>query len=201
MKEEAADLQAVLQAVAEEMGERKLARLKARLETALGCPLFTQTVDDPMVIRRQLVEHLRKGGSGFGAIQAAEQLFMGVVRRAAVKGLIPAPPEGPWTRSWQSVLDSAAGATGKKAPLRLLAGWATSRHLEPEDVDEDQLAVWIKAVMANEAILPKIRDALSKWESAPYDARLESSAALSERLLRKASRGTVFIDPRHERTR
>ena len=194
------DLQMLLDSVAEETDERKLKQLTTKLELALGPPLSARAVDDPMVIRRQMVEYLRGEGASPGITQAMEQFFMGVVRRAAVKGLIPAPPEGPWTRSWQSVLDLSAEMSGTKAPLRSLAGWATARHLDPEDVREKQLQTWAKETLANEKVLPNLRDLLARWSLASSNAALDGDGYLSNRLLSKAKRGTVRVSPESKRT-
>jgi hypothetical protein len=194
------DLQTLLDSVAEETDERKLRQLTAKLELALGRPLSTQVVDDPMVIRRQMVEYLRGEGTSPGNVQAMEQFFMGVVRRAAVKGLIPAPPEGPWTRSWQSVLDLSVEMPGTKAPLRSLAGWATARHLDPGNVSEEQLQSWAKETLTNEKVLPKLRDLLARWSLTLPNVALNSDGYLSKRLLSKAERGTVRDGPEDERT-
>ena len=193
------DLQTLLDSVAEEIDDRKLNQLTTRLEFALGVPLSAHAVDDPIVIRRRMVEYLRNEGTSPGIIQAMEQFFMGVVRRAAIKGLIPAPPEGPWTRTWQSLLDLPVEMPGTKAPLRSLAGWATGRHLEPRDVGEEQLQTWAGETLANESVLPKVRTLLAREALASSDGSHDRAGYLSERLLSKAARGTVRVSPDNKR--
>lgn len=113
-------LKEVLAVGADKVDSRKMRLLEEKLELALDCPLSERLVDDPMVIRRRLVEQLRSENTKPGTVQALEQCYMGAIRRAAVKGLIPAPPEGPWTRAWQSVLDLSSGVPSTRARYDLL---------------------------------------------------------------------------------
>src|SRR5579872_6373255 len=138
------DLKQILDTAIGKVEHRKLEQLKRKLEDALDGPLSSQIVDDPIIIRRLLVEKLRSEGVSPGVIHSFEQLFMGIIRRAAINGLLPAPPEGPWTRAWQSVLDIASTVQKAKAPLRSLAAWATARDLTPSDLEEHHIKSWCK---------------------------------------------------------
>jgi len=109
------------------MGKLKL--LRRHFGAAVGPDGLSRPVDDPMILRRQLIEQMRREEVSPGTIQALVQFYMGIIRRAALAGLLPPPPEGPWTRTWQSVLDLAEETTGAKAHLRSLAGWATDKAL------------------------------------------------------------------------
>lgn len=195
-----ADLETVLETVASVVNPRKLKQLTTTLEAALDHPLSAQELADPAVIRRQMVEHLRSRDVSRGMIQSLEQFFMGIVRRAAVDGLVPAPPEGPWTRAWQSALDLSSEVPGTKAPLRALAAWATVRHLEPGDVGEERLRSWAEETFANEEAIPRLQDLLAEWSPSSLDESLDVGSQLSERLLSKAARGTVGVDPDSKRT-
>src|SRR5688572_17459405 len=92
-------------ALAPKVDDRKLAQVSIALERGFGAPLDAVAIGDPIEIRRLLAEQLKRDGSSAGIVQAYEQFFMGLVRRAALDGLIPPPPEGPWTQQWQAVLD------------------------------------------------------------------------------------------------
>ncbi|MBU4272036.1 MAG: hypothetical protein KKA28_09270 [Planctomycetes bacterium] len=147
------------------------------------------------MIRRALVEQLRSEGASAGTIQALSQCFMGIIRRAAVDGLLPAPPEGPWTRTWQSVLDFAGQKNGVKALARSLAAWATERHLEPREVDIEQLRKWMDMFVIKEQSLRVVKDVLAKWLRLPLDhGALQSDEVRSERLRRRAMNGTVQVE-------
>src|SRR5690348_13833944 len=100
------DLQQILDLVAGKVNPQKLEKLKQKLEEALGGPLSTHLVEDPIIIRRRLVELLRREGTSQGVVQSLEQFYMGIIRRASIERLLPPPPEGPWTREWQSVLNT-----------------------------------------------------------------------------------------------
>lgn len=173
---------------------RKLEQLGRRLELALDAPLSSQVFNDPIAIRRRLVDYLKSVGTKPGIVQATEQFYMGVVRRAALEGLIPAPPEGPWTRNWQSVLDTSAEVPSTKSLLRSLAGWATVRHVEPGDVTREHLTTWVQDAMVNaEAALSAVQTVLEKWTHTPLDVPLESESFLADRLRKKAIRGSVIV--------
>jgi hypothetical protein len=184
-------LKEVLAVGADKVDSRKLKLLEEKLELALDCSLSERVVDDPMVIRRHLVELLRKEKTKPGTIQALEQCYMGAIRRAAVKGLITAPPEGPWTRAWQSVLDLSSRVPSTRAPLRSLAAWATTRNLDPGNVTLKQLKEWAKGAMVDEAVLTGVQKVLDMWSPESLTGPLASDALLSSRLLKKAERGTV----------
>jgi hypothetical protein len=184
-------LEHVLSLMTSEGDSRKLKQLSDKLECALGHPLSAQALDDPMIIRRCLVEHLRNEGTKPGTIQAMEQFFMGIIRRAAVKGLIPAPPEGPWTRAWQSVLDLAEKVPSTKALLRSLASWATARHIDPDNIENQHLETWVKNAIISETSLVSVKRVLSIWSPASLNSPLTSQSVLSNRLMKKAERGTV----------
>lgn len=185
------DLKRVLDVAVGKVDARKLELLERKLEGALGRPLSSQVVEDPIVIRRLLVKYLRSEGVSQGVIHSFEQFFMGIVRRAAVEGLLPAPPEGPWTRLWQSVLDVAAEVQGARAPLRSLAGWATARDLEPTDLEPDQVKVWAKDLGIDKEALLIAEGILARWLPTSTRSALASDSFLSERLQKKALQGTV----------
>ena len=176
---------------ADKVDARKLRLLEEKLEQALGRPISEQSVDDPIAIRRKLVESLRVEKTRPGTIQALEQCYMGAIRRAAVEGLIPAPPEGPWTRAWQSVLELSSEVRSTRAPLRSLAAWATARHVAPEKVSAEQLETWAKTTMIGESALAGVRQVLSLWSPDALKTPLASDTLLSSRLMKKAERGTV----------
>lgn len=184
-------LKDVLSFETENADSRKLRLLEGKLESALGCQLSEQLVDDPIAIRRRLVEWLRSEKTKPGTIQSLEQCYMGAIRRAAVKGLIAAPPEGPWTRAWQSVLDLSSGVPSSKAPLRSLAGWATARQLDPGDLKDENLEDWAKHTMIDTRVLVTVRKVLESWSPEILNTALPSDLSLSNRLLKKAARGTV----------
>jgi hypothetical protein len=184
-------LKEVLSVGSDKVDARKLRLLEEKLEQALGCPISEQLVDDPIAIRRKLVETLRVEKIKPGTIQALEQCYMGAIRRAAVKGLIPAPPEGPWTRAWQSVLDLSSEVRNTRAPLRSLAAWATARHVAPAEVSAEQLEAWAKTAMVGESVLAGMRQVLGLWSPDALKTPLVSDALLSSRLMKKAERGTV----------
>jgi len=181
-------LQDVIDLSVGKVNEHKLRQITQRLETALGGPLASQRLDDPILIRRQLVAQLRVEGASLGTIQALEQFFMGVVRRAAVEGLIPAPPEGPWTRAWQTVLGESPR---HRSRVRALAAWATERGWEPSDVDARRLREWAMQSNCGEATHLALRSLLSGLPKASQERIRESSSVLTQRLKMKAARGTV----------
>ena len=189
----ATTLHEVLVAAADEVASRKLDQLRRALERAVGRPLSLQAVEDPIIIRQALAETLTGEGASIGVVHSFEQFYMGVIRRAAVKGLILAPPEGPWTRLWQSVLDASAKTRGAKAPLRSLAAWATARHVQPTDISVADLASWRENLRIDDAAFMVVQDVLNRWSSAPRSPKLSSDSLLLDRLKKKASYGSVRI--------
>jgi len=187
------NLKMVLDAAIGTVNPRKLEQLEKKLETALGCSLNTQEVTDPIVIRFLLAKQLRDSGISPGVIHSFEQLFMGVIRRAAIKGLLPAPPEGPWTREWQAVLDVASEVQKAKAPLRSLAGWATARDIKPQEIESDHLEMWANASMLSATSQQIVEHVLTRWLPTQNSTSLTSDLQLSDRLHRKAQHGTVKI--------
>lgn len=188
------DLKTVLSVAHGKVDPRKLEQLERKLELALDAPLSSQVFDDPIAIRRKLVDYLKRVGTKPGIVQAIEQFYMGVVRRAALEGLILAPPEGPWTRNWQSVLNASAQVPSTKSLFRSLAGWATARNLEPSDVTREHLITWARETMVNvETTLSTVQIVLEKWAYNPLEAPLESDSFLADRLRKKAIRGSVRV--------
>jgi len=185
------DLKQILDAAIGKVELRKLEQLKRKLEDALGGPLSSQIVDDPIIIRRLLVEKLRSEGVSPGVIHSFEQLFMGIIRRAAINGLLPAPPEGPWTRAWQSVLDIASTVQKAKAPLRSLAAWATARDLTPANLEEYHIISWCKDLQIDRDTSRIVEQILSQSRSAATPTILISDALHSDRLQKKFLSGTV----------
>lgn len=188
------DLQKVLSAAVGKVDSRKLEKLEQKLEDALGSPLSSQMVDDPIIIRWRLAELLRNEGASPGVVHSFEQLFMGIIRRASIEGLIPAPPEGPWTWAWQSVLDTTTKPQGAKALLRSLASWATARGLIPNDIEADHLGAWAKDRLVDAEAISMIEDILSYWSLTSASKVLVNDSLLTERLRRKALQGTVKAD-------
>lgn len=179
----------VLHAVSESVDRRKLLQLRRKLEAAIRTDLSAIQIDDPMTIRRQLVAHMQCEGASRGMIQSYEQLFMGVVRRAALLGLVEAPPEGPWSLKWQRVLDKVGSRCVVRSSLRSLAAWATARNIEPDLISEAAIKEWglVFSVGANHDSIEAVRSALTATESCgplPLTSR-------QERLALKASVGSV----------
>src|SRR5205823_2427592 len=122
------------------------------------------------------------------------QFYMGIIRRAALAGLILPPPEGPWTRTWQAVLDLAEEMTGAKAHLRSLAGWATDKSIEPENLEERQLEEWVKDLKRDQSAVTAAREVLQKWATQPIPSSVASDESRAERLRRKAGTGSVALE-------
>lgn len=188
------NLKKVLSTAVGKVDPRKLKKLEQKLEDALGSSLSSQPVDDPIMIRQRLAELLRNEGVSPGVVHSFEQLFMGIIRRASIEGLIPAPPEGPWTRAWQSVLDTTTKARGAKALLRSLASWATARGLTPKDIGADRLNAWAKDRLVDAEAMHMIEDILSHWSLTSESGVLVNDSLLAERLRKKALQGTVKAD-------
>lgn len=182
-------LHEVLEAVRSYVGERKLAQLRRKLEAATRNDLTAVPIDDPMTIRRQLVAYLRSEGSTPGIVQSYEQLLMGVIRRAALLGLVETPPEGPWSLKWQYALDAVGSRRRLRSCLRGLAAWATVRGIEPSMISEEQIKEWMRVFLPNRKgeVLDQIRSALDSLE----DCDVMSVRFRQERLILKASVGSV----------
>ena len=185
------DLESVLNVASNKVSPQKLELLKRKLEEALEKSLSSYIVEDPIIIRHLLVKNLRDEGTSPGVIQALEQLFMGIIRRAAINGLLPAPPEGPWTHAWQSMLDTSAQVSGAKSIFRSLASWATAHGIAPADVNEKYLNLWIKDTMMNKEVLLTVEKVFELFSSKIKDNDSYASPQLLERLQKKALRGTV----------
>lgn len=185
------DLQKVISIAIGKVDPRKLEKLEQKLEEALGSPLSSQLIDDPIVIRRRLAELLRNEGVSPGVIHSFEQLFMGIIRRASIEGLIPAPPEGPWTRDWQSVLDMTSKTQKAKSLLRSLASWATARGFTPKDIEANRLKVWKQDRLIDEQSLYLVENILIRWSLTAESGIFVNDSLLSERLQKKALQGTV----------
>ena len=188
------DLKSMLEVAVGKVDQRKLNQLKQKLEDMLGNPLSSYTVEDPIIIRYRLVEKLRNDGISPGVIHSFEQLFMGIVRRAALAGLIPAPPEGPWTRAWQSVLDGASNVRKAKSLLRTLAGWSTARGLSPSEINTHYLELWATDALVTRECVMIVEQVLAQWQPTAIHTVLLSDSFLSTRLQKKASGGTVKAD-------
>ena len=181
-------LQSVMDRSAGKVNEQKFRQLINLLVSIVGEPLSEHSMGDPILIRRQIVTQLKSEGVSAGTIQALEQCFMGIVRRAAVDGLIAAPPEGPWTTAWQAVL---ASSTKLRSRIRVLAAWATERNLEPADVGEAGLCEWGRSAACDSETLSKLGILLAS-SAKPTDRQImHSGASLTRRLKDKAARGTV----------
>jgi hypothetical protein len=185
----------VLEAASGKVDSRRLGALQEKLERAFDCPCSVIPVVDPMLIKRRLVEYMRRDGSTEGIVQSYEQLFMGVARRAALKGVIQPPSEGPWTCRWQSVLVVANDFKGVKMEIRSLATWSTSQGFEPEEVNLQIIERWIRAVShpvtTDTATVGVILSECLKRATPDGENSL-----LWERLKQKALRGSVRTLPR-----
>lgn len=183
-------LDKVLEAAVDKVDSRKLASLRERLERALRQACTEIECGDPMLIRNLLTAQMRAEGSSEGIVQSYEQLFMGVIRRAALCGIIEPPPEGPWTQRWQSVLTTANDFKGMKSEVRALAAWATTQEIEPEAINPEIIKRWGDARRLDQD-LDK-----SKLESVLAEHRRRASSVndsleLGDRLRKKAVRGSV----------
>lgn len=187
----ATTVQRVLDQVRGSVDAKKLRRLEETLIRALGRPLSCQLMDEPIVIRRRMVDCLRSEGASEGVVQGFEQLYMGIVRRAAAEGLLPAPPEGPWTRAWQAVLDAADGIPRARAVIRSLAGWATRRDLEPSAIEAGDVEAWSKEMVVKRDGLKAVEQVFAEWSQGRAGQSIPSQRILSERLRKKALLGTV----------
>jgi hypothetical protein len=185
------DLERVLDVASNKVSPQKLELLKRKLAEALEKPISSYKVEDPIIIRYLLVKKLRAEGMSPGVIQAFEQLFMGIIRRAAINGLLPAPPEGPWTYAWQSILDTSSQVSGAKSIFRSLASWATAHGIAPTDVNERYLNLWIKDTMMNKEVLLTVEKVFELFSSKVNNDDSYGSPQLLERLQMKALRGTV----------
>jgi endonuclease III len=184
-------LQNVLKSVEDKVDRRKLDQLARKLELALDSSPSVQLLDDPIIIRRKLVDYLRQQGVRPGMIQAIEQFYMGVIRRAALDGLIPAPPEGPWSRRWQSVLDAVDQTESARFLVRSLAAWATARSFEPDKLSLENLTMWAESSLMESSSVNTLQLILEKWRQDPRAFSLVSDSVHVERLRKKALRGSV----------
>lgn len=186
-------LQAIVDASRGKIDSQKLAKLTAALEAALDASLDSLPVDDPMIVRRAMVRHLKTRQITAGNLQHMEQVYMGVIRRAAVCGLISAPPEGPWTRAWQSVIGIANDKRSAKSLLRSLAGWATDKDTQPNEIGYSQICLWAETMGIGYADLERVVLTLDEWKKLPATDESDGTSHLDERLRRKAERGTVRV--------
>ena len=170
------------------VSSQKLSKLLQLVETSYNASAEEIVADDPFAIRRSLVSQLKREGSTAGVIQAYEQFFMGLVRRAAVEGIIPAPPEGPWTRNWQLLLDFAHETKSSKSAVRILAAWASDNELEPDEMTSAQLTKWRESTAVADESLAVMTQLLAKFRQC--DARMLNSK-LTDRLRRRAMHGSV----------
>jgi hypothetical protein len=186
----AASLEAIFKAVEGRVSPQKLRQVRRHLVAVLGSEGLARPVDDPMILRRQLIAQLRRAAVSAGTVEALIQFYMGIVRRAALAGLIPPPPEGPWTRVWQSVLDLAEGLSGK-AQVRSLAAWATEKGIEPHTLRRTHFKKWTEDVKLGESAIMAAREVLERWVRQPTPPAVASDAIRAERLRRKAAHGSV----------
>ncbi len=187
-------LAAILKAVEGRVNPQKLKQLRRYFVSALGTPDLSQPVEDPMILRRELIAQMRKERVPAGTIEALAQFYMGIIRRAALVGLILPPPEGPWTRTWQSVLDLAEEKSAGKAQVRSLAGWATEKGLEPQQVGSQQLNDWLEDLKIEEGDITAVWKVLECWTTRPTAPTVASDPTRAERLRRKASHGSVSVE-------
>jgi hypothetical protein len=99
-------------------------------------------------------------------------------------GLIETPPEGPWSLSWQNILDNIGSQRRAKSTLRSLAAWATARGIEPESLSDAVLREWSsnthEAIELIRSVLTRVRNLGQK-----------PSVSRQMRLVMKASVGSV----------
>jgi hypothetical protein len=113
----------------------------AQVARALGEVLESQSRDlDPNAARLAIRSRFKAWGLSPGAIHSLDHVFMGLLRRAALSGLVAPPPEGPWNSQWQLVIDVAPN--GNKAFLKALAGWSFSRGVAACDLTDALLTKW-----------------------------------------------------------
>jgi len=177
-----------------QVNQHKLNHVRRLFRSSLGEELYSTELDDPIVLRRHLVEEMRRETASAGTVQAISQFFMGIVRRAAIEHLVPPPPEGPWTKSWQSVLDLAEESQGTKAKIRSLAGWGTERHVEPSDVEAQHFLEWVSDLKLDKSAIPAVEKVLNRWQSQLQPPAVLSDSIRAERLKRKALHGTVYVE-------
>jgi hypothetical protein len=181
------DLEGLLSHYQSSVDERKLGSLRLKFAKACAQPLCEVSADDPVHLLTVLARHLQSEGATQGSIHSISQFFMGLIRRAAVEGIMPPPPEGPWTRDWQRLISATEQGQRVKLTLRSLAAWATTRGLSPGAVGDRELRDWIEVFRGNPKVLDDLRDVLAglNHEGASVDS------LLLERLRRKAKQGTV----------
>jgi hypothetical protein len=189
-----ATLDGVFAAVGGSVNESKLKALRRYFTAAIGSAGLSRPIEDPMLLRRRLIQQLRAEAVSPGTTQALVQFYMGVIRRAAIAMLIPPPPEGPWTRTWQSVLDLAEDASGTKAAVRSLAGWATDKGIEPTNIKEGHYREWLHDLRFDENAVAATKAILHNWAIQPQPPSVASDDSRTERLRRKAANGTVALD-------
>jgi hypothetical protein len=185
------NLATVLDSALDQVEAKKLDRLREVLERTLKARLESLPFSDPIAMRRTFVNVLKGEGVSDGVIHHYEQLFMGVIRRAAVKGLIEPPPEGPWTAEWQAVLTVAAKMRLGKATIRSLAAWATQRGIGPRELAPEHLAAWIRETMSPNKLAHVAQEAISSWKKSGCEAGAGDAERLAERLKKKAIYGSV----------
>ena len=180
----------VLNAASDKVDGRRLTSLQEKLERAFNSSCSEIAVEDPILIRRRLIEYMRQDGASEGMVQSYEQLFMGVARRAALRGVIQPPPEGPWTHRWQRLLIVANEFKGTRMGIRSLAAWATAQGIQPEQVNSQALLLWVSAVSPSiNADGSKVQAVISEYRNRA--AEEIPSSILSDRLKQKALRGSV----------
>lgn len=184
------DLEGLLSHYQGSVDNRKLNSLRVKFAKAYDQPLCEISIEDPVRLLITLARHLQGGGATQGSIHSISQFFMGLIRRAAVEGIIPPPPEGPWTRDWQRLISATEDHQRIKLNLRSLAAWATTRGLSPCAVGDRELLDWMEEFKGNPDVLGELRGMLAgvNQEDASVDF------LLLERLRRKAKQGTVKDD-------
>jgi hypothetical protein len=179
----------ILLAAKGKVDAQKLSKLRKKLEAATNARLDNLEIIDPTRIRLQLAAHLRSEGASRGIVHSYEQLFMGIVRRAALQGLVETPAEGPWSIKWQKLLDRISTQDGIKSCARGLAGWATAKGFEPDSISEEALQQWSHVFFKDPQvdIVQLIRASLAS----DANAKSHSSNSRLQRLALKASIGSV----------
>jgi hypothetical protein len=182
-------LDEILLAVDGHVGAERLSKLRKRLELATKMSLAALEISDPIKIRRQLIAQLESEGASRGSIQAYEQLFMGIIRRAALMGLVETPPEGPWSLEWQRILETVTTQQRGRSTVRSLAAWSTAKGIEPKAICESDLREWLRVFAPSDEgkTIEFVHDLLAD----PGNRKVRQSNAQRNRLTMKAMIGSV----------
>ena len=132
---------------------------------------------------------LQSEGASRGIIQSYEQFYMGLIRRAALMGLIEPPAEGPWSLAWQNVLDAVGSRPRAKSIMRCFAAWASAKGIEPKSASDVIVEEWsgVVGVIDQGEAIDLVRSILAGMQ----DGGRSLSTSRKQRLIMKASSGSV----------